>query len=712
MTRSLSVDQHQLLGTAALALCRRGWNLIPLAPSGKQPFIAWREFQERRATDTEARAWWARWPEANVGVVTGAISGLVVLDVDPRHGGDASLVQLEATYGALPRTIEARTGGGGRHLFFAHPGVPVRSRAGHLGPGLDVRGDGGYVVVPPSVHPSGVPYAWVNPPDAADLAPLPAWLRARVVEPAAVAPAAGSPNADSRHTPVREGQRNTHLTSLAGAMRRRGSHVTAISVALHAANAAGCDPSLPGSEVDAIVASVARYPSAEVDALEPHTDRGNARRLVAQHGEDLRYVPQWRAWLVWDGVCWRRDEAQRLMALAKATIRTLYIEASAAPDRVSQDLAKHGARSESAARLGAMVSLAQSEPGIPVTPDQLDRDPWKLTVPNGTLDLRTGALGPHGRADLITKLAPVPYEPDARCPTWLAFLDQITQGQRDLIAFLQRAAGYALTGDTREQCLFILYGTGANGKSTFLNTLRAVLGDYAKQTPTETLLVKRDGGIPNDLARLHGARFVAAVEAEAGRRLAESLVKQLTGGDRIAARFLYGELFEFTPEFKVFVATNHKPTIRGSDHAIWRRIRLIPFTVTIPPSAQDRALPEKLRAELPGILRWMVEGCLAWQREGLGIPDAVHTATEGYRAEMDVLATFLAECCAVGKGLRVPASELYAAYVGWCGDAGERAMSQRALGAALTERGFTPGRTEAARLWRGLALRPRDEDDA
>jgi hypothetical protein len=192
----------------------RAWSTIPLTPHGKQPLIAWREFQERRATDTEARAWWAQWPEANVGVVTGAISGLVVLDVDPRHGGDVALAQLVATHGALPRTVEARTGGGGRHVLFAYPGIPVRSRAGQLGPGLDVRGDGGYVVVPPSVHPSGVPYAWVNPPDAADLAPLPAWLRARVVEPAAVAPAAGSPNADSRHTPVREGQRNTHLTSL------------------------------------------------------------------------------------------------------------------------------------------------------------------------------------------------------------------------------------------------------------------------------------------------------------------------------------------------------------------------------------------------------------------------------------------------------------------------------------------------------------------
>lgn len=206
---------------------------------------------------------------------------------------------------------------------------------------------------------------------------------------------------------------------------------------------------------------------------------------------------------------------------------------------------------------------------------------------------------------------------------------------------MQKAVGYSLTGSTEEQCLFILHGTGANGKSTFLNTISTMLGDYARQTPTDALLVKRGDGLSNDVARLHGARLVSAVEVEGGRRLAEAQVKQLTGGDLIAARFLYQEFFEFRPAFKLFLGVNHTPVIQGTDHGIWRRIHLVPFTVTIAKEDQDKRLGEKLRAERSGILRWAVEGGLAWQAEGLEPPLVVSMATEEYRAEMAILARFL-----------------------------------------------------------------------
>jgi putative DNA primase/helicase len=219
------------------------------------------------------------------------------------------------------------------------------------------------------------------------------------------------------------------------------------------------------------------------------------------------------------------------------------------------------------------------------------------------------------------------------------------------------------------------------------------------------LLVKSGDGIRNDLARLQGARFVAAVEAEGGKRLAEALVKQLTGGDRITARYLYGEFFEFVPTFKLWLAVNHKPVVQGTDHAIWRRIRLLPFTVTIPDERQDKRLAEKLTAELPGILRWALDGCLAWQREGLKPPKAVHWATGDYRAEMDVVATYIKECCVLGPQKQVGASELYANYTSWCMQMGEQAVTQKTLSSALRERGFTPGRTKNERFWRGLALR-------
>jgi putative DNA primase/helicase len=289
------------------------------------------------------------------------------------------------------------------------------------------------------------------------------------------------------------------------------------------------------------------------------------------------------------------------------------------------------------------------------------------------------------------------------------------QPRRSLLPFVQKAAGYSLTGDTREQVAFFPWGSGANGKSTFLNAIQGVLGDYAKQTPLETLLLKREGGIPNDLARLHGARFVSAVETESGRRLAEAQLKQMTGGDRLVARFLHQEFFEFVPMFKVWLATNHRPLIRGTDHAIWRRIRLIPFTVRIPDSEQDRELAEKLKAEYPGILRWLAEGCLAWQAEGLGAPEPARSATEGYRREMDALAPFLAERCFTGTAApleaKVGKAVLYAEYSAWCANAGETLLSQSDFGKALRDRGFHDGRTNQERYWEAIALKEDEEGD-
>ncbi|HYU47276.1 MAG TPA: phage/plasmid primase, P4 family, partial [Terriglobales bacterium] len=254
------------------------------------------------------------------------------------------------------------------------------------------------------------------------------------------------------------------------------------------------------------------------------------------------------------------------------------------------------------------------------------------------LNLKTGTLQPHCREDLLTKCLPIAYDPNAECPTWLDFLKTIMANNAALITFLQRAIGYSLTGDTSEQCLFIAHGSGSNGKSTFLEVLQALLGDYAESTPSASLLAKdRHDGIPNDIARLRGARLVTAVEIGEGKRLNEELVKRLTGQDTMTARFLFAEFFDFHAEFKLWIACNHLPTIRGTDHAIWRRIRLIPFTVTIPDEQQDKKLPGKLQAELPGILRWAIQGCLAWQEQELSTPSEVIAATKDYRALMDVI---------------------------------------------------------------------------
>jgi putative DNA primase/helicase len=312
---------------------------------------------------------------------------------------------------------------------------------------------------------------------------------------------------------------------------------------------------------------------------------------------------------------------------------------------------------------------------------------------------------------MITKLVPVEYDQGATCPfTWLSFLQTVLAGNAALIKFLQKAIGYALTGSTREQSLFFLYGLGANGKSTLLDIILRLLADYGKRTSGETFLVKKGGQIPNDIAALRGARFVAAVEVESGRRLAEVLIKEMTGGDTISARFLHAEFFEFKPEFKIFLAANHKPVIRGTDHAIWRRVHLIPFDVQIPEEQQDKELPAKLQAELPGILNWAIEGCLLWQREGLMPPQEVTEATEGYREEMDPISDFIAECCIVAPGASVKAKELYGAYTEWAEDNKEKKpLSLTAFGLTLTDRGFQKGRGSAGVWFRyGIGLKVRE----
>ena len=434
------------------------------------------------------------------------------------------------------------------------------------------------------------------------------------------------------------------------------------------------------------------------------TDLGNARRLVHRHGRNLRYCWLWRKWLVWDGKRWVKDDTGEVYRLAKETVSSIYQEAAAAPnDETRKELGKHATRSEAGARIKEMVDLARSD--VPVMPDELDASPDLLNTESGTIDLRTGELREHRREDLITKIAPTTYRPDAAAPTWEAFLERVLPGE-DLRAFVQRAVGYSATGDTSEQCMFINHGGGANGKSTFQEAIAAALGDYAMRAPTEMLLAKRSDGVPNDVARLKGARFVSASETEEGRRLAESRIKDLTGQDTITARFMKAEWFDFAPTHKLWLSTNHKPEIRGTDAAIWRRIRLVPWTVTIPPTEQDKKLPITLRHELAGILVWIVRGCLEWRREGLQAPDEVRKATGEYRVEMDLLAGFLAECCELGANHWEYAKDLYDSYKRWCDENGERSEPQRKFGGRLGERGFQRDRggSRGAGIWRGVRL--------
>jgi len=674
----------------------RGWAPIPTKPRSKEPNLReLRAYLTRKATQEELAAW--SW--SGVGIVTGPLSGVLVLDVDGAKG------EAELQKHGHPVTPMVRTASGGLHLYFRHPEHHVRTGI-RVAPGLDVKAAGGYVVAPPSVGPNGSPYEWIVSPEDADLAEPPGWLIELLERERPKGPA--GPVGER----IPEGRRNKDLASIGGTMRRRGMGEAEILAALRVANEQRCEPPLEAAEVEKIAASAARY-AAQISvnghgtAQPPRaynlTDLGNAERFVARHGADVRYCYPWSTWLVWTGARWAVDNSGGVHRRAKRTVKGIYREAGdATGDEARKALAKHAMRSEAENRIQAMISLAKSE--VPVMPEELDRDPWLLNALNGTLDLRTGELRDHRRDDLITKSVGCVYDPDADAPTWAAVLER-TIPSEPVREFFKKLCGRAFSGDVSEHVLPVLYGTGANGKSTVLNALLEAAGEYGMQAAPDLLIAKR-GNHPTEVADLFGMRFVASIEVEDGRRLAESLVKTLTGGDRVRARRMRQDFWEFAPTHKVFMAVNHKPQVKGNDTAIWRRIRLIRFTETIPPAEQDKGLPEKLRAELPGVLAWAVEGCLEWQREGLKAPEEVRRDTGEYRSEMDVIGAFLKDCCEKGGGHSVAAKDLYTRYKTWCEENGEAPEKQRTFGSKLSERGYERyrGGASGGHRWRGLTL--------
>jgi len=452
------------------------------------------------------------------------------------------------------------------------------------------------------------------------------------------------------------------------------------------------------------------------------TDMGNAQRLIAQHGKDLRYCHVSKTWYVWTGVRWATDQTGEVHRRAKNTVRQIYREASDEPDDERRKaLAKWARTSESEARLKAMISLAESEPGVPVLPADLDADPWLLNCQNGTLDLRNGQLKPHCREDLITKVTPVHYDLEAHSDLWEHFLDDVTGGDEELQAFLARAVGYSLVGAPSEEKLFFIHGPTAAGKSTFVEAIKATLGDYALTADFETFIKRTmvTGSPRNDIARLAGARLVASIEVDEGKRLAEGLVKTITGGDTVTARFMYKEAFEFVPQFTLWLCANHAPRLSDVDDAMWRRILRVPFECVVPVDKRDPAVKQTLRDPKrsgAAILAWAVRGCLDWQAHGLNVPTSVEEATENYRAQQDPLGPFIEECCVLSPVAYVPSRDLRNAYECWARDRGERALRGREFTDRLRERGCKPSQViringNPKRCWVGIGLQGMADDE-
>jgi putative DNA primase/helicase len=439
------------------------------------------------------------------------------------------------------------------------------------------------------------------------------------------------------------------------------------------------------------------------------TDADNRERFAAAHGGDVRYVPELRQWLAWDGSRWSAggDVTQRAIDTARGI---LHEAAEERDSRRRDELIRWSRESQSKARLDAMLSLAAKHPALRASIKQFDVAPNLFNCLNGTIDLRTGELRGHRREDFFTKLSPIAYEPAARAPRWSRFLSEVFDGNGELTDYVRRALGYGLTAETSEQCFFILHGAGSNGKSLLISTLKRILGDHAETTSADALMAKPTGGATPELARLRGARMVSATESEASARLAEGLVKALTGEDEIFCRFLHSNGFTYRPVFKLYLATNHKPEIRGTDDGIWRRVRLVPFNVRFEGAMKDPQLEAKLNAELPGILADCVRGAVEWYRDGLGDCAAVSGATQNYRAESDTLsAGFIADCCELGDAASfVKVADLTGAYLRWCEMNGEIPLDRKQLKAALEGRGLRQKPRKVAgvtaRVWEGIAL--------
>jgi putative DNA primase/helicase len=753
---------------AALRYAEHGLAVFPCQVCGKEPRTK-NGFKDATADSNAIRRWWTEHPDANIGLPA-ELNNLLVLDIDPRNGGDVTLAALGVT--DWPQTPTADTGGGGVHLVFRRPDWTPLSKADEdqAGKGYDVKFNG-YIVVAPSVHPSGGEYRWRDGMRPWDLEPavVPDWLekliRVQDRPPGGAAvtrkPTVADPDGRLTDREVAEAA----LRQVNGARADDYHDWLKVGMALHAADEGllpawdewsrtspkwdegvcaekwrtfhgdhgvtlgtlvelarqDGDPDFlrPGWRVghpaeqapharqeapggargarEGDEADAQRLP--DVGHCPPGRHRcddiGNAERLVALCGDRLRYCHDWKTWLFYDGTRWAVDTAGAALACAKAVARSILREAHAAADETQrQNLAKHAAKTASRPMLDAMLHLATPE--LAIASNALDADPNLLNCCNGVIDLHTGELRPHRPELHLTRRVEADYRPDAdladspAAALWTGFLSDATNGDAELTAYLQRAAGYTLTGDPNEEAMFFAYGPARTGKSTFLESLRSLLGnDYSDSLDFGALLRRREGTDARpEIAKLQGKRLAVAVEASGRRDFEAELIKWLVGGETISARALHQNPVSWRPQFTLWLAANDRPKVPHDDTAVWRRLRVLPLVHQVPEERVDRDLKRRLREECADvILAWCVRGCLAWRQNGLGTCAAVEEATGAYREAMDPLGDWLSERCDVrpaNSDWFTPTAALFKSYRDWCQRNGEReAVTQKQLGEHL-----------------------------
>ncbi len=687
---------------AALTYLEQGIAVLPIrggtGDDAKKPLLpAWKTYQDRLPTEREARDWFRKWPNADLGIICGW-KGLAVVDID-----DPELAcRIVQDTKLLAQTMVATTPSGGLHI---HLEEQVTSKNGPIIPGVaDIKAAGGYVVSPPSRNRE-----WIdnNAPERLRVRNAREWgeemLAKFGVEVGCEEP---PPDRKAGGGKVREGARHTHLVSLAGRLRYQGFPIEEIEEDLLRENKRRCVPPLPQSEVIQIADSMANYDPGPM----PLTDLGNAERLVARHGNDLRYCHELGTWYVWRGTHWGENDDGEVERRANETARSIRLEAEHAtdPDRTKK-LFNHALKSEAHYSRQMMIRMAQDLEGIPTPKETFNRNPLLLNVSNGTIDLATGELLEHDREDMLTTLIPLTYSTDAKAPRWLQFLDEIFEEDAALIEYVQRAVGYSLTGDVSEQILFLCYGKGANGKSILLDAITRMMGSYARVTDPELLLARSGESHPTGMADLFGKRMATTMETKKGRSFNESKLKWLTGGDKLTARKMRQDFFEFFPTHKLWIATNHLPNVELGGEAFWRRIIAIPFNRVFTAKEQDPGLADVLAEEANGILAWAVRGSVAWCA-GAGLkthlPKAIRRAKGKYQRDNDQIGRFLEDRCDFEDHLRIGSQALYDVYKRWCDETGEGiVLSQKEWSQEMERQGIGKKKTSAGTVWVGLGVR-------
>jgi putative DNA primase/helicase len=757
-------------------LCRRGYAVVPVPYRKKGATI--RGWPDLRISESELSHYFNGRPQ-NIGVLLGAPSGnRVDVDLDDELAvslADSFLPPTDAVWGrpSKPRShrVFAPTSQLAAESFFAVKQERIEGkRVRKIKMIVEIRSDRKLSMAPGSIHPSGEAVAWELAGQPAQVDPF--TLRAAVLalantvfERANLGEAQWTKSWGPKHPSPRHPS-SRPIDLLRQRLAERGIRVNVSGTGLTCCCPSHDDqnPSLSigegedgrvllhcfaGCSPESIVAALGMrmsdlFPSSEAqrrsrkrgnppsrvsvvsdssEALRgpPTTDLANAERFAARCASRLRFCHGTGEWLMWDGKRWKADAEGIPIREAGFVARDILKEAARCADgHAREELAEWAIESESRARLEAMVALARSQPSLVVQVSQLDANPWLLNVANGTIDLRSGGIRPHDRADLITQIAPTVYDIDAECPLFTSFLNTIFAGNLELMGFVQRWHGHALTGDVSEQYLPIYFGVGANGKSVLIDTALEMMGDYAGLAPPYLLVESRgQREHPTEIADLLGRRLVIASETEEGATLKLQLVKRLTGDRTLKGRRMRQDYFEFARTHKLIMVTNNKPVVRENTEGVWRRLRLVPFDVVIPEPQRDPRLLDKLRAEHSGILSWAVQGCLDWQRLGLGAPPAVSQATAAYRRGENQVARFLEERCVVESPhesqMFTPWTELWTEYATWAAATGEHPLSPRDLMAALDRAGYPTakrwrgGRNVTGRPGIGLLSRPSEE---